>query len=158
MAEFCRATANSEELRGQVARENYLQMAAMSQIVACHAKHSTEQRMCRWLLEYDDRNSDRPIVIKQEELADMLGVQRTTVTLLVGRLQSVGAVQWRRGRLRILDRDVVQSRACACCRSRSLLTAGLPDQNAAALPNNPFTATVPLDFPVTAPPVIQHGV
>jgi len=158
MAEFCRATANSEELRGQVARENYLQMAAMSQIVACHAKHSTEQRMCRWLLEYDDRNSERPIVIKQEELADMLGVQRTTVTLLVGRLQSVGAVQWRRGRLRILDRDVVQSRACACCRSRSLLTAGLPDQNAAALPNNPFTATVPLDFPVTAPPVIQHGV
>lgn len=157
MAEFCRVIANNEELRSQVARENYLQIAAMSQIVACHAKHTTEQRMCRSFLEYEDRNSDRPIIIKQEELADMLGVQRTTVTLLVGRLQAVGAVQWRRGRLRILHRHVVESRACACCRSRSLLTAGLPHQNAAGLPSNSFAATVPPDFSVTAPPAIQHG-
>jgi hypothetical protein len=54
------------------------------------------------------------ILLTQGYLADMLGVRRTTVTLLAQELQSRGAIRYTRGRIHILDRGALEARACEC--------------------------------------------
>jgi CRP-like cAMP-binding protein len=79
-------------------------LAQMMQSSACNALHSIDQRMCRWLLSAHDRANDETIRLTQETLADMLGVQRTTVTAVIKALQDEGLIRTGRGRIEILDR------------------------------------------------------
>ncbi len=68
--------------------------------MACNALHGVEARFCRWLLSCRDRIDGDTINLTQEFLADMLGVQRTTVTAVAGSLQAKGLIRYRprRGR------------------------------------------------------------
>jgi CRP-like cAMP-binding protein len=84
------------------------------QSVACNALHSVEARFCRWLLTCHDRISTDTVALTQEFLADMLGVQRTTVTAVARTLQAKGAIRYRRGVVDIIDRSVLEQLACEC--------------------------------------------
>ncbi|HEY0435924.1 MAG TPA: Crp/Fnr family transcriptional regulator [Phenylobacterium sp.] len=84
------------------------------QSVACNALHSVEARFCRWLLTCHDRISNDTVALTQEFLADMLGVQRTTVTAVARGLQAEGAIRYRRGVVDILDRAKLEAMACEC--------------------------------------------
>ena len=88
--------------------------AQMMQSAACNALHNVEQRSCRWLLSAHDRAGDEPIRLTQDALAQMLGVQRTTVTAVIGTLQEQGVIEAGRGRIEILDRLALERRACEC--------------------------------------------
>jgi Mn-dependent DtxR family transcriptional regulator len=50
----------------------------------------------------------------QEFLADMLGTRRTTVTLVAGSLQRRGLIDYKRGKVTIIDRSALQEAACDC--------------------------------------------
>ena len=89
-------------------------LAQMMQSSACNALHSIDQRMCRWLLSTHDRANDATIRLTQEALADMLGVQRTTVTAVAKALQDEGLIRNGRGRIEILNRARLERRACEC--------------------------------------------
>jgi len=89
-------------------------LAQMMQSVACNALHRTEERCCRWLLATHDRAGDTMIQLTQEALAEMLGVQRTTVTAVTGVLQDRGLIRTHRGRIEILDRPALERAACEC--------------------------------------------
>jgi CRP-like cAMP-binding protein len=82
--------------------------------VGCNALHSVEARFCRWLLACHDRISSDTLALTQEFLADMLGVQRTTVTAVARSLQSKGVIRYRRGVVDIIDRGALQGLACEC--------------------------------------------
>jgi CRP-like cAMP-binding protein len=84
------------------------------QSVACNALHSVEARFCRWLLTCHDRISTDTVALTQEFLADMLGVQRTTVTAVARSLQEKGMIRYRRGVVDIVDRQALQGLACEC--------------------------------------------
>jgi CRP-like cAMP-binding protein len=84
------------------------------QSVACNALHSVEARFCRWLLTCHDRISNDTVALTQEFLADMLGVQRTTVTAVARALQDKGAIRYRRGVVDIVDRSVLEALSCEC--------------------------------------------
>ncbi len=84
------------------------------QSVACNALHSVEARFCRWLLTCRDRIDSDTVSLTQEFLADMLGVQRTTVTAVAGTLQTRGLIGYRRGVVDILDRSGLEAAACEC--------------------------------------------
>ncbi|HEX7885469.1 MAG TPA: Crp/Fnr family transcriptional regulator [Phenylobacterium sp.] len=84
------------------------------QSVACNALHSVEARFCRWLLTCHDRISTDTLALTQEFLADMLGVQRTTVTAVARSLQERGVIRYRRGVVDILDRAGLQMLSCEC--------------------------------------------
>jgi Mn-dependent DtxR family transcriptional regulator len=47
-------------------------------------------------------------------LAEMLGVQRTSVSLVVGTLQAAGIISYRRGHVQINDLDGLRDSACEC--------------------------------------------
>jgi CRP-like cAMP-binding protein len=84
------------------------------QSVACNALHSVEARFCRWLLTCHDRISTDTVALTQEFLADMLGVQRTTVTAVARSLQEKGVIRYRRGIVDIIDRNGLEALTCEC--------------------------------------------
>ncbi|WP_293497104.1 Crp/Fnr family transcriptional regulator [Phenylobacterium sp.] len=84
------------------------------QSVACNALHSVEARFCRWLLTCHDRISTNTVALTQEFLADMLGVQRTTVTAVARALQKRDYIRYRRGIVDIIDRPGLEAMTCEC--------------------------------------------
>jgi CRP-like cAMP-binding protein len=84
------------------------------QSAACHALHTVEARLCRWLLQSRDVIESNVICLTQEFLSHMLGVQRTAVSLSATALQKRGLVTYSRGNIRILDHDGLRKGACEC--------------------------------------------
>jgi CRP-like cAMP-binding protein len=91
-------------------------MAQSQRTGSCGINHSLESRLSRWLLEISDRTGAVDIPLQQACLAQMLGVQRTTVNLVVGQLAAAGAVACGRGHIRIIDRAALERRSCDCYR------------------------------------------
>jgi CRP-like cAMP-binding protein len=89
-------------------------LAQIMQSAACNALHPVEQRCARWLLFAHDRAGDRSFPLTQEALAEMLGVQRTTVTAVSRRLQDAGLIRYRRGTVEVVDREGLERAACDC--------------------------------------------
>jgi CRP-like cAMP-binding protein len=108
------AWEKSPRIRDLVDRHNEALYGHAIQSVACNALHSVEARFCRWLLTCHDRISNNTVALTQEFLADMLGVQRTTVTAVARSLQAKGAIRYRRGVVDIIDRGVLEQLACEC--------------------------------------------
>ena len=70
----------------------------------CHALHSIEARFCRWLLQVGDALERSKIDVTQEACAQILGVQRTSVSMVAHALQQRGVLRTQRGKIEILDR------------------------------------------------------
>lgn len=88
-------------------------LALVMQSVACNAFHSITERTVRWLLHAQDRTGDR-IALTQQALADLLGVQRTTVNAVVQSLDQEGLISTGRGVVRVVDRAGLLRRSCEC--------------------------------------------
>jgi len=108
------AKLRSAHIRELFARYSDALLAQVMQSVACNAFHPLEARCCRWLLTAQDRAGGETIPLTQEYLAEMLGVQRTTVSAVARALQEQGLIAYRRGAISLLDRAAVEARACEC--------------------------------------------
>jgi CRP-like cAMP-binding protein len=104
----------SPALRSLVDRHTEALYGHAIQSVACNALHSVEARFCRWLLTCHDRIDSNRVALTQEFLADMLGVQRTTVTAVARGLQANGTIRYRRGLVEVLDRAGLEAATCEC--------------------------------------------
>jgi len=113
-AQLHEAWEKSPRIKDLVDRHNEALFGHAIQSVACNALHSVEARFCRWLLTCHDRISTNTVALTQEFLADMLGVQRTTVTAVARGLQEKGAIRYRRGVVDIIDRSILEQVACEC--------------------------------------------
>jgi CRP-like cAMP-binding protein len=91
-------------------------VAHLLQNVACNAAHTAEERCARWLLMCSDQTEDNTFELTQEYLAEMLGVRRSTVTVIAGTLQNAGLICYRRGAITVLDRRGLDAAACECYR------------------------------------------
>jgi CRP-like cAMP-binding protein len=104
----------SQNLYAILARHRQFILAQAQQSAACHAVHSVEARLSRWLLRCHDLLGSDDIPLTQEFLADMLGVRRTSVTLAANRLQQAGFIRYRRGHIRVLDLEGLRDTTCEC--------------------------------------------
>jgi CRP-like cAMP-binding protein len=84
------------------------------QSAACHALHSVEARLCRWLLQSQDVIESETIPLTQEFLSHMLGVQRNSVSLAATALNERGLIKYSRGNIKILNRDELTKCSCEC--------------------------------------------
>lgn len=84
--------------------------------VACNGAHSLKQRLARWLLMMRDRGDDDALLITQNLLAEMLGVQRPTVTNAARELEHAGLIARGRRQVSILDRQGLVAASCECYR------------------------------------------
>ena len=89
-------------------------LAQSSQVALCNRHHTVEQQLCRWLLAAADRLRLRELSITQEAIAGALGVRRAGITEAACRLQHDGLIQYRRGKVELLDRGGLERRACEC--------------------------------------------
>jgi CRP-like cAMP-binding protein len=95
--------------------------------VACNGAHSLKQRLARWLLMMRDRSDGDALLITQDLLADMLGVQRPTITNAAGELEHAGLIERGRRQVTILDRQGLTKASCECYQLvRSRLAFHLP--------------------------------
>jgi len=92
----------------------YLQLVQITQSVLCNRMHEVEARLARWLLTSADRSESEVLHLTQEFLSQMLGVQRSTVTVAASELQRQGMIGYSRGRIHILDRVALTATACEC--------------------------------------------
>jgi CRP-like cAMP-binding protein len=114
LADACMASAS---LRRVFHRSTCAFIGQIGQTAACNARHDIEQRCARWLLMSHDRvGGGDTVPLKHEYLAIMLGVRRTGVTIAAGALQKRGLIRYRRGIIRIVDREGLEARACECYR------------------------------------------
>jgi CRP-like cAMP-binding protein len=102
------------DLRALFIRHEQVLLAQSQQSGACNASHMTEARLCRWLLRTRDLLQSDDLNITQEFLGQMLGVQRTSISLVAGALQRAGLIRYRRGHVQILDVEGLKEAACEC--------------------------------------------
>ena len=108
------AAAQNPGLTRAIVRHAQATIVQSAQFTACNALHNAAPRLCRWLLMTQDRLGSDILPLTQEHLAIMLAVQRTTVTTLATALQDDGLISYRRGKIRILDREGLERRSCEC--------------------------------------------
>jgi CRP-like cAMP-binding protein len=86
----------------------------MAQTAVCNRHHSVDQQLCRWLLLSIDRLPQPELTMTQELIANMLGVRREGVTEAAGKLQKSGVISYRRGHIKVLDRQRLEGMSCEC--------------------------------------------
>jgi CRP-like cAMP-binding protein len=106
--------ADSEEFRTTIVRHEQLILAQAQQSAACNAKHDLHERLARWLLRVRDVTGNDSFMLTQEFMAEMLGVRRTSVTLVAQSLQQAGFISYRRGNIRIEQASALEQNACEC--------------------------------------------
>lgn len=89
-------------------------LAQVMQSVVCNALHPVEQRAARWLLSTHDRAGEDIIRLTQQGLAEMLGVQRTTVSGVAKALEHRGLIRQHHGHVEIVDREGLEGACCEC--------------------------------------------
>jgi CRP-like cAMP-binding protein len=114
VAPFRAAIDRSVGIRDLIVRYNETQMGLIQQSAGCNALHHVEKRLCRWLLQTRDRSDSDVLSLTHEFLSEMLGVQRSSVTLIARQLQTEGLIRYRRGQVDIVDRDGLEKKACEC--------------------------------------------
>ena len=106
--------SQSPRLRSRLAAHADAFTAQLMQLGACNARHSAEQRLARWLLTASDRSGHRSLPFTHHAIAEMLAVQRPTVTLVAGTMQSAGLIDCRRGAITVVDRVGLKCLCCEC--------------------------------------------
>lgn len=86
----------------------------ISQTAVCNRLHTTEQRLCRWMLMTRDRTHKDELQMTHEFISNMLGIHREAVSLAAHRLQEKGMISYTRGRIRIIDREKLERCSCEC--------------------------------------------
>jgi CRP-like cAMP-binding protein len=82
--------------------------------VACNGAHSLKERLARWLLMMRDRGDEDLLPITQNLLAEMLGVERPSITNAARELERAGLIARGRGQVAILDRQGLIKASCEC--------------------------------------------
>jgi CRP-like cAMP-binding protein len=106
---------DSRAVRDMLLACGNLLLIQVQQLAACNATHDVQERLSRWLLQVADRHGTI-LPLTQELMARLLGVQRTTVTMVCRTLQVDGLIHVGRGMVRILDASGLEKKACPCYR------------------------------------------
>jgi CRP-like cAMP-binding protein len=113
-ASFRREVARRTALHQVVGRYVQVLLFQMRQSAACNALHPIHDRCCCWLLQTHDRVHADEFFLSQEYLAIMLGVRRQSVSAVAGALQETGAISYKHGHVKVLDRERLEAGSCEC--------------------------------------------
>ena len=69
------------------------------------------------MLRARDLSGSDTMMFTQEFFAEMLGVQRSSVTVAAGILQQAGMIKYTRGKIQLINIDRLQDASCECYES-----------------------------------------
>ncbi len=113
-AELQKELDSNQPLRRYILESVQIRGLVGSQVAACNRLHGVEERLARRLLTIEDRIGQPEFYLTHESLSDMIGAQRTTVSLIAEGFQSRGLIEYSRGHIRILNRKGLESVVCEC--------------------------------------------
>jgi CRP-like cAMP-binding protein len=116
VSRFHAAYMGSSAIRDVVQAHTGWILSQLQHVAACNGLHPVEARLARWLLELHDRTEGPIMSVTQGTLSQLLGVRRTTVTLMVAKLRAVGAIRSDRRGLIEIDRLRLEEATCECYR------------------------------------------
>jgi len=116
------AVADSEAFSKSLLVYNGLLMIQMAQSAICCRRHTAEQKLCKLLLSSVDRLTSNELELTQQFIANILGLRREEITHAACRLQEARLLEYNRGRIVVINRTGLESRACECYR---IVRAGL---------------------------------
>jgi hypothetical protein len=122
-AEFQKIVQRSPTLGAVLMRHEQTIIAEAQQSAACNVTHRLEARLARWLLRCHELAERDEFSATQEDLARILGVRRTSLSLVASVLQQSGAIGYRRGHIKIKDPDALRSAACECHATIAAITS-----------------------------------
>ena len=105
---------SAPHLRLRLNRYVHFQSIRTAQIAACNRFHEIEQRLARWLLMSQDRMGSAILPFTHDFLASMLGTGRANVTRAAGSLQNAGAIEHKRGAMKVVNHRKLEGAACEC--------------------------------------------
>jgi arginine decarboxylase-like protein len=105
---------DSEHVRNLFVSYSETLLSQVQQTVACNTVHTTEERMCRWLLMMHDRAEGELLTYTHEFLANILGANRKSVTLAAQSVQAAGLISYNRGTIQVLNRAGLEKASCEC--------------------------------------------
>ena len=108
------AVNRSGPLLQMLLRYTQAMIAQIAQTAVCNRHHSIDQQLCRRLLLGLDRLQGDDLMMTQEQLANLLGVRRESVTAAALKLQEAGLIHYSRGHITVLDRESLEDRCCEC--------------------------------------------
>src|ERR1700694_1095994 len=111
---FARAMESMPSFRSLMAAYIHAFLEQVLVSVACNGAHSLKERLARWLLMMRDRSDDDALAITQNLLAEMLGVQRPSITNAVRELERAGVIEHGRQQVTIRDRQGLTEESCEC--------------------------------------------
>jgi CRP-like cAMP-binding protein len=103
---------HSPAIHGMMQHYTLALLHQITRTAGCNRVHSVRERVARVLLMIYDGSGQPTFPLTHELLALMLGVRRASVTLAAMSLQMAGFIQYRRGRMSILDLDGLKASAC----------------------------------------------
>jgi len=80
----------------------------------CNVSHPLEQRICRLLLRAERLTHTDSLELTHADIANMLGAQRCTISLIMKKLDKDELVSCSRGCIVIRDRDGLVRNSCEC--------------------------------------------
>jgi len=101
-------------IRSLIGAHEQALFAQAQQSAACNVSHDLESRLARWLLRVADLHGSDRLTLTQENLAEMLGVRRTSVTVIAHTLQEAGMIKYTRGHIQLTNIPALRQTACEC--------------------------------------------
>jgi CRP-like cAMP-binding protein len=114
IAHVRRASDESATFRATLNRHEQALLVQALQSAACNATHTVDARLARWLLRARDLSGDDKMPLTQEFLAQMLGVRRSSVSIVANTLQRAGLIRYRRGNVEITGIEGLIESSCEC--------------------------------------------
>ncbi len=113
-AQFRRLLRENPALVRTLNRYLFITTTQRALTVACTHFHEVDRRLARWLLMSHDRAHADHFHLTHQDLADMLGVQRSAVTIAAGALQQRNIISYTRGEINVLSRKELEEESCEC--------------------------------------------
>ena len=113
-ADLDEALAEFKCVRETMLRYAKALITQLMETVACNSLHSAEQRVIRWLLTAHESVSGDNFDLKQQVVAETMGLRRATVSAICSQLLSEGLLEYSRGDVTIVNRAGLEARACEC--------------------------------------------
>ena len=104
----------SPAMQAQLNRYVLLQGLQVGQLAACNRVHQVDERLGRGLLMSHDPANGNTFAVTHDQLAPRLGSGRPSVTVAAGGLQRAGVIEYKRGQVRVVNRDGLENAACEC--------------------------------------------
>lgn len=102
------------EIRQRLLEFTQSYVFSTERVAACNRVHLAPERLVRWLLMAQTYSHSGQLPFTHDFLAQMVAVQRTTISAALNILQNEGLLEHGWGSVMIKDRENLKQKACSC--------------------------------------------